>query len=130
MNTAVVALGSNIRPKFHIDQACALLSQKFKILVTSQFVVTKPIGYSHQPDFLNGAVLLETELDYQKFYLELKQLEAVLGRKREKNPLGPRTIDLDIIVWNHKIVDQDFYQRDFIKKSVLELLPNLKETNA
>jgi 2-amino-4-hydroxy-6-hydroxymethyldihydropteridine diphosphokinase len=57
--------------------------------------------------------------------MELKELlisiENQLGRDRQADRWGPRTMDLDIIVWNGKITDTDYYSRDFLQKSVVEV---------
>jgi 2-amino-4-hydroxy-6-hydroxymethyldihydropteridine diphosphokinase len=45
-----------------------------------------------------------------------------MGRDRTIPKFGPRNIDLDIVVWNGTIVDEDYYTRDFLQKSVAELL--------
>ena len=126
MNTAVISLGSNIEPGRNIAEARRRLREKFNILSESKFVATKPVGAAGQPDFLNGAVLLTTDLEKNTCQAVLRGIEASLGRKRSANKFAARTIDLDIVVWNKKIVDQDFYQRDFLKNSVLELIPDLK----
>ena len=56
---------------------------------------------------------------------KLTEIEKRMGRKKSNIKYGPRTIDLDIVVFNNKVLDKDFYQRDFLKNSCLELLPNL-----
>ena len=125
-HTAVIGLGSNINPQTNIAEAKKILGQKYTILAESQFVVTKPIGTTTQPDFINGAVLIKTALAQERVKKDLKNIEISLGRRHETDKFGPRTIDLDIVVWNNQVMDQDFYQRDFLKQSTLELIPNLK----
>lgn len=122
----IIELGSNIEPEKYIPKAKQLLSEKFKIISESKFVKTKPIGGISQPDFINGAVLLETELSAQELKTVLKSLEEQLGRKKGSPSFGPRTMDLDIVVWNDEIVDSDFYKRAYLKESVLELCPDLR----
>lgn len=126
MNRAVVALGSNIDPQENIGRSRGLLAAACHVLAESQFVTTPPIGKTDQADFVNGAVLLETPLTFDGLKKTLKGIEARLGRHEDKVSFGPRTIDLDIVVWNGKIVDHDFYTRDYLKKSVLALWPKLK----
>lgn len=125
MNKVIIGLGSNIDPEQNIQKAKEILIQNYQVLTESHFEVTKPIGGIDQPDFINGAVLLETILNMEELKIALKQIESSLGRDMQHDRKGPRTIDLDIIVWNDKIVDQDFYNREFLRKFVLELLPDL-----
>lgn len=126
MNTAVISLGSNIHPEKNIRQAMDSLGQQFPIIRESRFVRTRPIGMAEQPDFINGAVLVETSLTRDLFKKSLQAIETQLGRRHGGPKFGPRTIDLDILVWNDHVVDQDFYSRDFLKNAVLEVLPDLR----
>jgi 2-amino-4-hydroxy-6-hydroxymethyldihydropteridine diphosphokinase len=127
INTVIIGLGSNIDPVFHIAEAKKYLARHCSLIKESRFVKTKPVGRCDQADFLNGAVMIQTDDVLPVFKAALKQLERQLGRTRKAaNLYGPRTIDLDIIVWNRTIIDQDFYHRDFVRQSVLELLPDLR----
>jgi 2-amino-4-hydroxy-6-hydroxymethyldihydropteridine diphosphokinase len=125
-NKAVIGLGSNIDPQANIVRAVDILKTKFFVLAQSKFVRTKPIGPCGQEDFINGAVLIETHLDLYELRAFLKHLETEMGRKRDNNPFSSRVIDLDLTVWNGQVLDKDFYERDFLKKATLELVPDLK----
>jgi 2-amino-4-hydroxy-6-hydroxymethyldihydropteridine diphosphokinase len=81
------------------------------------------VGFKEQAPFLNGALLIETELDAAALKIRLREIETALGRVRAENKYGPRTIDLDILVWNGEVVDDDVYEREFLKSSIVELLP-------
>ena len=148
MNRVIVGLGSNIDPEKNIQKAKEILAKKYHILAESCFEATKPIGEIPQDDFtvsesqslfipiskidarsayfINGAVLLETKLSLNQLKTALKDTESDLGREEMNDHYGPRTIDLDIIVWNKTIIDRDFHSRDYLKQSVLELIPDLK----
>lgn len=126
MNTAVIALGSNIDPEHNIRQALTLIAKKFRLVEESEFVQTKPLGFTDQADFINGSVLMETELGQEDLKTALKNMEQTLGRTKSPIKYGPRTIDLDIVVFNGQVVDNDFYERDFVRSAVLELLPDLE----
>lgn len=126
MNTAIIGLGSNIEPEKNIEQARRLLCGRFTVKKESEFIETEPVGYQDQDNFINGAVLIETDLTLNQLTSELKHLEKQLGRQKSPFRFGPRTIDLDIVVFNSQIIDQDFYSRDFLKSSVLALLPDLE----
>jgi len=124
----VIGLGSNIDPEANLEQAVLELKSRFKVSKLSKWTRTKPIGIQDQPDFYNGALLLETELEQQSLKKELKRIEDILGRDRSLPKFGPRTIDLDILIWNKKVVDEDYYERDFLRKGVEEIIPELKLT--
>ncbi|OGX37068.1 MAG: 2-amino-4-hydroxy-6-hydroxymethyldihydropteridine diphosphokinase [Omnitrophica WOR_2 bacterium RIFCSPHIGHO2_02_FULL_52_10] len=125
MNQAVIGLGSNIAPQENLRKARSILSRKFRIVSESRFRTTRPIGEIRQPDFINGSVLIETASGIDELKAALKAIESQLGRDGSQDPFGPRTIDLDIVVWNKTVVDRDFYRREYLKHSVLELLPDL-----
>jgi 2-amino-4-hydroxy-6-hydroxymethyldihydropteridine diphosphokinase len=122
----VIGLGSNIDPEANLEQAVQELKSRFKVSKRSQWIRTKPIGIQDQPDFYNGALLMETELEQQSLKQELKRIEDILGRDRSLPKFGPRTIDLDILIWNKKVVDEDYYERDFLRKGVEEIIPDLE----
>ena len=125
MNTAIVGIGSNIEPEENISLALALLKKYHSVLSESEIVFTKPIGYLNQPDFHNGAVLLHTQMSFETLKSWLKGIENRLGRRRTSNKNGPRTIDLDIVIWNGTVVDPNIKHRTFLKNAILELLPNI-----
>ena len=122
----VIGLGSNIDPEANLEQAVQELKSRFKVSKRSQWTRTKPIGIQDQPDFYNGALLMETELEQQSLKKELKRIEDILGRDRSLPKFGPRTIDLDILIWNKKVVDEDYYERDYLRKGVEEIIPDLE----
>jgi 2-amino-4-hydroxy-6-hydroxymethyldihydropteridine diphosphokinase len=123
---AVIALGSNIRPEIHIPSAILHMQRRTRILSKSDFVSTGPVGREDQPDFINGAILVETDLDRSELEKWLHVIEDELGRVRDGDRYGPRSIDLDVAVWDGEIVHPDVRDREFVKKAVLEVLPELK----
>lgn len=126
MNQVIIGLGSNIDPDQNIQQAKEMLAQKYHVLAESCFKVTKPVGKIKQADFINGSVLIESGSTIEQLKTELGEIEKNMGRSRPHDRFGPRTIDLDIVIWNEDVIDQDFYERDYLKESVLELVPGLK----
>ena len=122
MNTSIIILGSNIDPQKNIRLAKRLISEQFPVLSESRFRKTKPVGMMDQPDFINGALLVETELERELFRSELKKIEHTMGRMKTKaKNHGPRIIDIDLLVWNDQVVNQDFSEREFVREFVLEL---------
>lgn len=124
-NRAVIGLGSNINPEENIRKAKEEIASAFNLVKSSSFVETEPVGFKEQDKFLNGALLIETDMDARGLKSWLKGLEIKLGRAKTDNKDGPRTIDLDILVWNGEIVDEEVREREFLKKSIEELLPEL-----
>jgi 2-amino-4-hydroxy-6-hydroxymethyldihydropteridine diphosphokinase len=120
-NQAIIAVGSNIQPERYITRARELIRNTHQLICESRFRKTKPIGYSEQPDFTNGVFLIETAMSEKQLTAWLKETEARLDRTRTKNRNGPRTIDLDIVIWNGKVIDQHVYERDFLNQAIREL---------
>jgi len=121
ISTAILGIGSNIDPDDNISRMLRLLSTKVKIVKVSSLIKTPPIGISEQSDFTNGAVKIETKMRREELTNLLKNIEDELGRDRSGPKFGPRTIDIDLIVWNGEIVDEEYYSRDFLKRSVAEV---------
>ncbi len=121
MNECIIGIGSNIDAEENIREMLKILKTRVNVLRVSSFLKTKPIGISDQPYFTNGAVKISTSFDRKTLTRELKKIEDELGRDRRAPKFGPRTIDLDIVVWKGKIVDKDYYTRDFLQKSVQEI---------
>jgi 2-amino-4-hydroxy-6-hydroxymethyldihydropteridine diphosphokinase len=121
-NTAIISIGSNIDAGNNIRRMIDILAMETEVIKVSRLVKTKPIGIKEQPDFTNGAVKVTTAHSRENLNQFLKSIEDQLGRNRTALKFGPRTIDLDIVVWNGEIVDTDYYTRDFLKNSVDELI--------
>ncbi len=117
----IVGIGSNIDPEHNFAAALYSLRDEHQVLAVSSKVITSPIGIIEQADFLNGAVKVSTQMDKYEFEHYLKDLEDRLKRDRNAPKFGPRTIDLDIIVWEGIVVDDDYYERDFLKLVVDEI---------
>ncbi|MFD1417084.1 2-amino-4-hydroxy-6-hydroxymethyldihydropteridine diphosphokinase [Oceanobacillus jeddahense] len=104
MNQAFIALGTNIEPREeHLKQALDLLeaNEYISIQKKSSIYETAPVGYQDQADFLNMVLELQTSLSSMNLLDVCQQIERELGRKRDIR-FGPRTIDLDILTFNHE----------------------------
>ncbi len=121
-NIAIIGIGSNIKASENIPKMLEILKQKVEILKISKMIQTKPIGIENQPDYTNGAVKISTPLGKNELNSLLKRIEDELGRDRSAPKFSPRTMDLDMVVWNGKIVDEDYFTRDFVRKSVQEVI--------
>jgi putative transposase len=120
-NTCIIGIGSNIDAETNISKMLEILKSHVEIIKVSSFIKTKPIGIENQPEFTNGAVKIKANLNREDLTGLLKGIEDQMGRDRTAPKFGPRNIDLDIVVWNGDIVDDDYYTRDFLQKSVGEI---------
>jgi 2-amino-4-hydroxy-6-hydroxymethyldihydropteridine diphosphokinase len=104
---AFITLGSNIEPQRNLRQAVQLLRQNCTVLRCSSVYRTAPQGFTDQADFLNMAVQIETQLTPLAFKQQvIAAIEQALGRVRDpRNKNAPRTIDLDIALWNQEVMD-------------------------
>lgn len=128
-NTVIVALGSNIHPDENFEKALNLIQRLGIIVQRTAFIVTHPLKFEDQPDFLNGAVLLLSKKSLPMLQFELKQMEAILGRVRTENKNAPRVIDLDIITYNGFIIDSDLNELPFLTRFIKELQPEISLGN-
>jgi 2-amino-4-hydroxy-6-hydroxymethyldihydropteridine diphosphokinase len=101
---AAIALGSNLPssfgpPEANLREAVGRLAVRGSVTAVSGFYATEPVGYLDQPQFLNAAALLETELAPVELLRALLAIEAAMGRERDPAlPKGPRVIDLDLLL--------------------------------
>jgi 2-amino-4-hydroxy-6-hydroxymethyldihydropteridine diphosphokinase len=134
-HVAVVAVGSNVDPERHVAAARVRLAAEQSLRGESAWRRTVALGppdadgqatlRPDMPAYLNGAFLVATDLDASAFRAYLHDLEARLGRQRCSDRYAPRTIDLDLAVWDGEVVDPDVHRRDFLRAAVGELLPEL-----
>ena len=108
---AAIALGSNLPSHFGdraatLREAIARVGRLGTVTAVSPFVDTTPVTYVDQPRFLNGALLLETELAPLALLRELLLIERAMGRTRGEMPAkGPRTIDLDLLLYDDCVLN-------------------------
>ncbi|WP_066185570.1 MULTISPECIES: 2-amino-4-hydroxy-6-hydroxymethyldihydropteridine diphosphokinase [Gracilibacillus] len=135
MNKVYIALGSNIAPRFnYLYRAIDILQQHEDIEVAKQSSVyeTDPVGYTDQEQFLNMVIELETTLEPIALLNVCQSIERKLGRKRDIR-WGPRTIDLDILLYNQTSIVNDrlvvphrrLHERAFVLIPLAEIHPSL-----
>ena len=131
MTTAYVGLGANLGDReTTIRRAVELLPD---VVAVSTLIETDPVGYLDQPRFLNGVAVLETELPPRELFERLMRVERALGRTREGPRFGPRTIDLDLLVYGDAEIDEPgltvphprLHERRFVLEPLAELDPSL-----
>jgi 2-amino-4-hydroxy-6-hydroxymethyldihydropteridine diphosphokinase len=134
---AYVGLGANLGDRERtLRRAVELLAAEpgIEVVGVSSFRETEPVGYLDQPAFLNGACAVETDLSPRKLLDRLLAVERALGRERGTGPRwGPRTIDLDLLLYGEETVDEPglavphprLPERSFALEPLLELDPGL-----
>ncbi|QXX83044.1 2-amino-4-hydroxy-6-hydroxymethyldihydropteridine diphosphokinase [Providencia sp. R33] len=108
MEQVYIAIGSNLgEPLKQAQQAIAALDAipDSRVIATSPIYRTKPLGPQDQPDFLNLAVCLETSLEPEVLLNYTQQIELDLGRVRKDERWGPRTLDLDIMLFGNRVIN-------------------------
>jgi 2-amino-4-hydroxy-6-hydroxymethyldihydropteridine diphosphokinase len=103
MSRAYIGLGANLGDReATVHRAVELLGQtpQTRLVGLSSLRETQPVGIVDQPRFLNGAAALETELSARALLDRLLEIEQELGRKRPATRNGPRTIDLDLLLYD------------------------------
>ncbi len=107
-NRVYIAMGSNIDAEDNLCEATRLLAEQCVLLAVSPVYETVPVGKLDQPNFLNAAALIETPLSAADLKREvLLGIERQLGRVRTADKNAPRTIDLDIALFNTEVQDVD-----------------------
>lgn len=120
---ACLMLGSNIRPEENLQQALYLLREQVSIQKISSVWKTPAVG-SPGPDFLNAAILVQTDLGARELKDSvLRPLETKLGRVRVEDKNAPRTIDLDIIIFDDVLLDDALWHQAYLAVPISELLP-------
>jgi 2-amino-4-hydroxy-6-hydroxymethyldihydropteridine diphosphokinase len=123
-NRVCLGLGSNIDPQEHLPRALELLSKYAAIEAVSTAWETPAVG-NHGPDFLNAAVLVRTPLPPELLKSQvIRHIEKELGRVRTANKNAPRTIDIDILLVDHQVIDPDLWTQAYLAVPVAELLPD------
>ncbi len=138
METAYIALGANIpspagAPRQTLDAALLRLAELGRVIAQSSYYETAPVGYSDQPTFLNAAAALETNLTPEDLLRHLLEIERSFGRDRTHGiPNGPRTLDLDLILYGNRILNTENLQlphprmteRSFVLLPLAEIAPS------
>jgi GTP cyclohydrolase I len=98
---AVIGLGSNIEPGVNLSASMRALRRhpRIAVLETASCYASPAVGRPDDPDFVNSAVLVDTTLDPAGLRAELRAIEEALGRSRSDDRFAPRTIDLDILLF-------------------------------
>ena len=135
VNRVFIALGSNIDGERHLREAVRRLMLSCRLLAVSPVYETAPVGKTDQPNFLNAAALVETDLNPGELKaLVLQRIERDLGRVRTADKNAPRPIDLDITLFGSQVIqvgqrhipDPDLLRYAHIAIPVADLAPSFR----
>lgn len=135
---AAIALGSNLSSRFgnpaeNLLEALRRLEDLGRVTAVSKFHQTDPVGYTDQPQFVNAAALLETDVPPLELLHGLLAIEHSMGRDRASAPpKGPRIIDLDLLMYGNVVLDGPaltlphpaLHERRFVLAPLAEIAPD------
>lgn len=133
---AYVALGGNLGdPRRQVAAALDSLGRlpHTRLIAHSRLYRSRPMGPQDQPDFINAAAGLLTQLDARSLLREMQGIETVLGRTPSAVRWGPRLIDLDLLVYGSQICGDEalklphpaIHERNFVLYPLAEIAPDL-----
>ena len=109
MTRAYVGLGANLGDRSAMLRAALeqlAAEPGLAVVAVSTVRETEPVGYLDQPRFLNAVAAIDTELPPRELLGRLLGIEGRLGRTRDGPRFGPRTIDLDLLLYGEERVDE------------------------
>jgi len=131
-----IAIGSNLAsPLEQVNAALAALAEipDSQIVAVSPFYRTPPLGPQDQPDYLNAAVALDTDLAPETLLDHTQRIELQQGRERKAHRWGPRTLDLDIMLFGDRqiatprltVPHYDMKNRAFMLLPLVHIAPDV-----
>jgi 2-amino-4-hydroxy-6-hydroxymethyldihydropteridine diphosphokinase len=137
MPRVFVAAGSNVEPERNLARAAAELVREFPGIEFSPWYRNKAVGFEGA-DFINLVVGFDTELSVHEVVAKLRAIEALCGRPREAPKWAPRSMDLDILLYDELVCDEpglklprpDLLKRPFMLGPMADLAPDLKHPTA
>jgi 2-amino-4-hydroxy-6-hydroxymethyldihydropteridine diphosphokinase len=123
LHQVILGLGSNINPYENLPRAVDLLCEQVTIQTISRAWETPAVG-EPAPDFLNAALQVLTPLSQGDLKLQvIRPIETRLGRVRTADKNAPRTIDIDILAYDGKIIDPLVWEQAYLAVPIAELAP-------
>ena len=136
MTRAYVGLGANLGDRertLHAAVDALAAEEEIEVLAVSVLRETDPVGVGEQPPFLNGAVAIQTTFAARELLEVLLSVEHRFGRVRIAGEHGPRTLDLDLLLYGDEQIDEPgltvphprLHERRFVLEPLVELAPGL-----
>jgi 2-amino-4-hydroxy-6-hydroxymethyldihydropteridine diphosphokinase len=134
MGRVFVAVGSNIEPDSNVSRALRKIKGEVGVRAVSTFYRTPALERPQDPPFANGVIEVGDSLSAPELKKRLRAIEDALGGARSADPYGPRTIDLDLLLYGDVVSDApeltlphpEIHERRFVALPLLELAPELR----
>lgn len=137
MIQAYVGLGSNLNdPARQVKSALAALNgiPETRCVRHSSLYRSTPLGRADQPDYINAVAMLDTRLSVRQLLTELQAMERIHGRVRGAEQWGPRTLDLDLLLYGDMQLESEeltvphprLAERSFVLYPLCEIAPDLE----
>ena len=132
--TVYLSLGSNVGDRSaQLRDAVARLCAEGRVLTVSSFYETEPVDFTEQPWFLNCVVALETSQTPAQLMDAILRIEKDMGRRRRRRHKGPRSIDIDILLFGDAIIHSPeleiphpaMHKRRFVLEPLAEIAPQV-----
>lgn len=131
-----IGLGANLhQPVVQLHAAISYLQQlpQSRLVTVSSFYSSRPMGPQDQPDYVNAVAELHTSLQPEALLDQLQRIELEQGRQRKDERWGPRTLDLDILLFDNLQINTTrltvphygMKQREFVLYPLAEIAPQL-----
>jgi 2-amino-4-hydroxy-6-hydroxymethyldihydropteridine diphosphokinase len=133
--TVYLCLGSNLgNREEYLKMARDLIGERWKIDKASLVYETMPVGNTNQPRFLNQVIKINTSISPVGLLIVIKSMENKLGRLPDPRPNAPRIIDIDILLYGDKVINQEpqltvpharLHERAFVLVPFAEIAPDV-----
>ncbi|MGE8296449.1 MAG: 2-amino-4-hydroxy-6-hydroxymethyldihydropteridine diphosphokinase [Pseudomonas sp.] len=137
MERVYIGLGSNLaEPLQQLRAALSAIARipQSSLQAQSSFYISDPLGPADQPRYVNAVAALDTALEPWQLLDALQRIEQEQGRVRKAERWGPRTLDLDILLFGERLLDDErltvphyhMHARPFVLYPLAELAPELQ----
>lgn len=132
VSSVILSLGSNLGDRVrYLERALEQLRRELKIERVSSIYETRPVGTADQPWFLNLVCYAFTQMDPHTLLGFIQAIESALGRRRSGERFAPRTLDIDIVAFENRVMEESaleiphprMHERAFVLEPLAEIAP-------
>lgn len=132
MSQIYISLGSNINRQYHVKSGLTELAKHYGALTLSSLYESKAVGFDGS-DFYNMVIGIETSDSIEQVTTTLREIEFAYGREKNAKKFSPRTLDLDLLLFDDLVVEQpaqiprhEITQNAFVLWPLAEIAPTIK----